>query len=199
MSRAAAEPTADRILGAAMDAFGTRGYDGTSLDDLARDLGIRKQTILYWYPSKEALLGAVVDRCADEVTQRLVRGLEQAGDGFGRVEAMVRAMFRLAARHPSMLGFLREVTRLGPPASSRLLLHLSPLIERASAFLELEMDAGRMRRHDPRLLLLAAYSMVTGMATEVDVLRAFGEEPTLASLVHRRNELLSLLRAALEP
>ena len=56
-----------------------------------------------------------------------------------------------------------------------------------------------MRRHDPRLLLLAAYSMVTGMATEVEVLRAFGEEPTLASLVHRRNELLSLLRAALEP
>jgi len=199
MSRAASEPTAHRILGAAMDAFGTRGYDGTSLDDLARDLGIRKQTILYWYPSKEALLEAVVDRCAEEVTQRLVRGLERAGDGFGRVEAMVQAMFRLAARHPSMLGFLREVTRLGPPASSRLLDHLSPLIARASAFLEAEMDAGRMRRHDPRLLLLAAYSMVTGLATEVDVLRAFGEEPTLASLVHRRNELLSLLRAALEP
>ena len=193
------QPTADRILGAAMDAFGTRGYDGTSLDDLARDLGIRKQTILYWYPSKEALLGAVVDRCAGEVAQRLVRGLERADDGFGRVEAMVQAMFRLAARHPSMLGFLREVTRLGPPASSRLLDHLRPLIERASAFLEAEMDAGRMRRHDPRLLLLAAYSMVTGMATEVDVLRAFGEEPTLTSLVHRRNELLSLLRAALEP
>ena len=199
MSRTATEPTADRILGAAMDAFGTRGYDGTSLDDLARDLGIRKQTILYWYPSKEALLEAVVDRCAEEVARRLVRGLEQADDGFGRVEAMVIAMFRLAARHPSMLGFLREVTRLGPPASRRLLAHLSPLIERASAFLEAEMDAGRMRRHDPRLLLLAAYSMVTGMATEVDVLRAFGEEPTLVSLVHRRNELLSLLRAALEP
>ena len=192
-------PTADRILGAAMDAFGTRGYDGTSLDDLARDLGIRKQTILYWFPSKEALLEAVVDRCADEVTERLVRALEQADDGFGRVEAMVRAMFRLAARHPSMLGFLREVTRLGPPASTRLLDHLSPLIERASKFLEAEMEAGRMRRHDPRLLLLAAYSMVTGMATEVEVLRAFGEEPTLASLLHRRNELLSLLRAALEP
>ena len=61
------------------------------------------------------------------------------------------------------------------------------------------MDAGRMRRHDPRLLLLAAYSMVTGMATEVEVLRAFGEEPTLASLLRRRDELLNLLRAALEP
>ena len=199
MDQPAPAPTADRILVAAMDAFGTRGYDGTSLDDLARELGIRKQTILYWFPSKEALLEAVVDRCADEVTRRLVRALERADDGFGRVEAMVRAMFRLAARHPSMLGFLREVTRLGPPASSRLLGHLSPLIERASVFLEAEMDAGRMRRHDPRLLLLAAYSMVTGMATEVEVLRAFGEEPTLASLLHRRDELLSLLRAALVP
>jgi TetR/AcrR family transcriptional regulator len=193
------EATDERILVAAMRAFGTRGYDGTSLDDLARELGIRKQTILYWFPSKEALLEAVVDRSADEVTRRLVRGLEGADDGFGRVEAMVRAMFRLAARHPAMLGFLREVTRLGPPASRRLLDRLQPLIERASGFLEAEMDAGRMRRHDPRLLLLAAYSMVTGMATEVDVLRAFGEAPTLPSLLRRRDELLSLLRAALEP
>jgi hypothetical protein len=88
---------------------------------------------------------------------------------------------------------------LGPPASTRLLEQLEPLIDRASGFLEAEMDAGRMRRHDPRLLLLAAYSMVTGMATEVDVLRAFGEEPTLPSLLRRRDELLSLLRAALEP
>ncbi len=191
--------TADRILVTAMTAFGTRGYEATSLDDLARQLGIRKQTILYWYPSKDALLAAVVDRCADEVTVRLVRGLDGAEDGFGRVEAMVRVMFRLAARHPAMLGFMREVTRLGPPSSTQLLARIEPLIERASGFLEVEMDAGRMQRHDPRLLLLAAYSMVTGMATEVEVLRAFGEEPTLPSLLHRRNELVSLLRAALEP
>lgn len=191
--------TADRILVAAMGEFGTRGYEATSLDDLARLLGIRKQTILYWFPSKEALLEAVVDRCADEVTRRLERGLAGAGEGFDRVEAMVRVMFRLAARHPTMLGFLREVTRLGPPASTRLLTRLAPLVDRAAGYLEDEMDAGRMRRHDPRLLLLASYSMVTGLATEVEVLRAFGEEPSLASLVRRRDELLALLRASLVP
>lgn len=191
--------TADRILEVAMAEFGTRGFEATSLDDLARLLGIRKQTILYWFPSKDVLLEAVVDRCADEVTTRLLRGLASAEDGFGRVEAIVRAMFRLAARHPAMLGFLREVTRLGPPASTRLLERIEPLVDRAAGFLQEEMAAGRMRSHDPRLLLLAAYSMVTGMATEVEVLRAFGEEPSLASLVRRRDELLALLRAALEP
>jgi TetR/AcrR family transcriptional regulator len=191
--------TAERTLAAALDAFGTRGYGATSLDDLARELGIRKQTILYWYPSKEALLDAAIDRVAAEVTARLERAVDRAEPGFGRVEAIVRAMFRLAARHPSMLGFLREVTRLGPPPSTRLLGALAPLIDRAAGFLAAEMDAGRIRRHDPRLILLAAYSMVTGLATEVEVLRAFGEEPTLASLVRRRDELISLLRDALIP
>ncbi len=191
------QATPDRILVAAMAEFGTRGYDATSLDDLARSLGIRKQTILYWFPSKEVLLEAVVDRCALEVTGRLERGLARAGEGFDRVDAIVRVMFRLAARHPALLGFLREVTRLGPPASTRLLTQLEPLVDRAAGYLEDEMDAGRMRRHDPRLLLLAAYSMVAGLATEVEVLRAFGEERSLASLVRRRDELLALLRASL--
>src|SRR5687767_11161371 len=107
-------PTAQRILDAAMAAFGTRGYEATSLDDLARELGIRKQTILYWYPSKEVLLEAVVDRVAAEVAGRLERAVLAAEPGVDRIEAIVRAMFRLAARHPTMLGFLREVTRLGP-------------------------------------------------------------------------------------
>jgi AcrR family transcriptional regulator len=191
--------TSERILMAAIDAFGTRGYGATSLDDLARELGIRKQTILYWYPSKEAVLDAAIDRTAGEVTVRLERAVATAADGFGRVEAIVRAMFRLAARHPSMLGFLREVTRLGPPASTRLLGSLTPLVDRAAAHLAVEMDAGRIRRHDPRLILLAAYSMVTGLATEVEVLRTFGEEPTLGSLVRRRDELIALLRDALVP
>ena len=200
MSRATSPSrTAERAVAAALDAFGTRGYGATSLDDLARDLGVRKQTILCWYPSKEALLDAAIDRVAAEVSRRLERAVADDAAGFGRVEAVVRAMFRLAARHPSMLGFLREVTRLGPPASTRMLGALTPLIDRSAAFLAAEMDAGRIRRHDPRLILLAAYSMVTGLATEVEVLRAFGEEPTLASLVRRRDELLALLRDALVP
>jgi TetR/AcrR family transcriptional regulator len=194
-----ARTTGERILDAALDAFGTRGYEATSLDDLARELGVRKQTILYWYPSKDALLAAVIDRTASEVTRRLERAVVAAGPGFGRIEGIVLAMSRLVARYPAMLGFVREVSRLGPPASTRLTAAIAPLVDRASGYLAAEMDAGRMRRHDPRLLLLAAYSMVTGLATEVEVLRAFGEEPTLRSLVRRRNELLALLRAALVP
>jgi hypothetical protein len=76
-------------------------------------------------------------------------------------------------------------------------LALDPLVQRASEFLQAQMDAGAMRRHDPRLLLLAIYSTVIGMVTEVEVLRALGEEPTARSLVRRRADVLALLRSAL--
>lgn len=191
--------TADRILEAALVSFGTRGYEATSLDQLAAGLGITKQTILYWYGGKEKLLDAAIDRCADEVASSLERSLVRAGLGFARIEAIVTSVFRLSARRPELIGLIREVGRLGPPAADRLRESLEPLAARAAAFLEAEMDAGRLRRHPPRLLLLAAYSMVIGVASDVEVLRALGEETSTRALVRRRRELLDLLRGALSP
>jgi TetR/AcrR family transcriptional regulator len=189
--------TPGRILDAALASFGTRGYEATSLDALAASLGLRKQTILYWFSSKEALLDAVIDRSAGEISAALEAALETAGPGWQRVEAVVRSVFRVAARRPELLGLVREVGRLGPPAATRLTEALEPFVVRATGFLRNEMEAGTMRKQDPRLVLLAAYSTVIGMVTEVEVLRALGEEPTARSLVRRRSELLSFLRSAL--
>lgn len=192
-----ASTTGDRVLGAALESFGTRGYEATSLDALAAGLGLRKQTILYWYASKETLLEAVVDRAGTELKAAMDRSLAGAGEGWVRVEAVVKSVFRLSVRRPELLGVVREASRLGPPASTRLLASLEPLMTRAMGFLRTEMDAGRMREQDPRLVLLATYSAVLGLATEVDVLRALGFEPTARELVRRRNELLAFLRSAL--
>lgn len=189
--------TPDRILDAALASFGTRGYEVTSLDALAGSLDVTKQTILYWFPSKDELLAAVIDRSAGELAAAMQSALQGAGDGWDRVEAVVRSVFRLAARRPELLGLVREVSRLGPPAATQMTQALEPLVRRASDFLQAEMDAGHMRRHDPHILLLAIYSTVIGMVTEVEVLRAIGEEPTAKSLVRRRSDVLGLLRSAL--
>jgi TetR/AcrR family transcriptional regulator len=189
--------TKERILDAALSSFADRGYEATSLDAIAQMLEVTKQTILYWFPSKDVLLEAVIARSADDLSEALESALRGAGESWDRVEAVVRSVFRLAARQPELLGLLREVGRLGPPAATQMTLALEPLLVRASSFLEAEMDAGTMRRHDPRLLLLAIYSTVIGMVTEVEVLRALGEEPTARSLVRRRADVLQLLRSAL--
>ena len=77
--------TAARILDAALASFAERGYEATSLDALAAGLEVRKQTILYWYPSKDALLDAVIDRVAADLTDALEAALARAGQGWQRV------------------------------------------------------------------------------------------------------------------
>jgi AcrR family transcriptional regulator len=95
--------TRERTLDAALASFSTRGYEATSLDALAAGLGVRKQTILYYFPSKEALLDAVIDRGAAELSDALDGAVAGAGPGFAQVEAVVRSVFRLAGRRPELL------------------------------------------------------------------------------------------------
>ena len=194
---AQARQTDERIIAAALQSFGTRGFEASSLDQLAGELGVTKQTILYHHPSKAALLDAVIDRASADLTVAFDDAVAAAGPGWDRIESIVRSVFRLALRRPELLGLVREVSRLGAPASTRVAENLEPLVERARAHLQREMDAGRLRRSDPSLVLVSAYSTVVGVATEVEVLRAVGIEPTLRSTVVRRRELLAFLRSAL--
>ncbi len=191
--------TKTRILDAALASFGTAGFDGTSLDELAAGLGIRKQTILYHFVSKRGLLNAVVDRCAAELTDAIDEVLTGGDRGWDRVEALVKVVFRVALEQPVLLGLLREVSRPGSPGAQRIRAHLEPLMARARLWMEGEMAAGRMRRTDAQLLLLSAYSTVVGVATEIEVLRAAGVEATLRPVVQRRRELLRFLRSSLDP
>jgi AcrR family transcriptional regulator len=195
----AAISTRERIVDAALSAFGTRGYEATSLDSLAASLGVRKQTILYHFASKEALLDAVIDEAGAELIAVLEQAISSSGEGWWRIDAVVRSVFRLAGRRPELLGLLKETSRLGPPSATRFREMLGPFIERATKFLEEGMAAGEFRRQDARMLLLATYSTVIGVATEVEVLRALGIEPSVRSLVRRRAELLAFLRSALLP
>jgi TetR/AcrR family transcriptional regulator len=192
-------PTRARILAVALGAYGTVGFAATSLDALAEQLGVRKQTILYYFPSKQALFDSVVDDAAADLVEVFEAEASRGLSGIAQVEAIVRRVFRLAVRRPELLGLVREVTRPGSDAASRLGAHVAPTFDRARDFLQREMDGGRLRTSDPSMLLLSLYSTVVGVATELEVQRALGMDPTLRATVGRRQELIRFLRAALAP
>ena len=199
MRGVAGSDTRRRILDTALTAFGRDGYAGTSLDGLAAELGIRKQTILYWFPSKLDLFEAVVDDAAVDLADAFDEAAAGGLAGLDQVQAIVDRVFRLAVHRPQVLGLVREVTRPESPTASRLGARIRPLYDRARDFLTREMEAGRIRRSDPAMLLLSLYSAVVGMVTELEVQRTVGFEPTLRSTVMRRRELMRFLRAALTP
>ena len=186
-------PTPERILDAALAAFADRGVEATSLDSLAAEIGVRKQTILYWFPSKERLLLGVVDHAVAQLGARLSEAAAGARAGrpgadvglLDRVVAVVDATFRLGTTHPQLLAVVREVTRVGPPASTRLATAVEPLVATASAALAGDVDPDRVRS-----VLLAAGARVVGMATEAEVRADLGLAPDLAWLRARRRALI---------
>jgi len=193
------ESTQDRILDAALRAYGTHGFAATSLDALAEELGIRKQTILYWFPSKQALFEAVIDAAVVDLAKLFEVEASRGLTGLDQVEAIVGSVFRLAVRRPELLGLVREVTRPGSLSVDRLAEQVTPAFDRARDFLLREMEAGRLHRSDPTMLLLSLYSTVVGVASELEVQRAMGLAPTMRGTVARRQELIRFLRAALTP
>ena len=105
-------------------------------------------------------------------------------------------MFRFAVRRPALLGLVREANRLGPGGGGPAGGGGPPLVQRAIDFLAGEMDAGTIRRADPRLLLLFMYATVVGVATEVEVQRAVGLVSSPGALRQLRRELFAFVRAA---
>ena len=93
---------------------------------------------------------------------------------------------------------LRAISEVaGRPWTS--IAELRPLVDRAVGYLQKEMDRGRIRQADPRLIAALCYATVTGIATEPELLRSVGWQPTTADLRRLRSELLAFLRAALAP
>lgn len=69
-ARARGRPGYDQgtVLRRAIDLFIRQGYDGTSMGDLARELGLSKSAIYHHVPSKEHLLEQALDEALRELT-----------------------------------------------------------------------------------------------------------------------------------
>lgn len=200
MSEAAAAgeapSTRDRILAAALGAFAERGVEATSLDSVAAEVGVRKQTLLYWFPSKEQLLFGVVDHAVDELGRVLSQAAVAGGPELtGQIAAVVDATFRLGSIRPELLAVVREVARLGPPASTHLARAADPLVATASSVLA---RSGRVDEARTRDVLLAAGARVVGIATEAEVRADLGLPADLAWLRDRRGALIASLTASLQ-
>ncbi|HEV8598629.1 MAG TPA: TetR/AcrR family transcriptional regulator [Gemmatimonadales bacterium] len=150
--RAAARP--EEILRAALTEFGSAGYAGARLTDIARRAGVSKATLYLYFDSKQALFREMIRA---ETTTWL--GPEDAAAGFfpdtaqKKLQRFLRETWG-ALRRPEMLRLTRLVhTGLAEfPELTRF--YFDEVILKIRARLERVLDAGRARaefravRHD---------------------------------------------------
>lgn len=86
---------ADSLLDVAVRVFTERGYDGTSMEHLARAAGITKSSFYHHVNGKEELLSRSLDRALDGLFGVLAEPEAQHGRAIDRLEHVVRGSVRV--------------------------------------------------------------------------------------------------------
>ena len=193
-------PTRDLIIDEAIACFAERGYDGTSLNDIAAGVGIRRPSLLHHFPSKETLYGSVFEQILSDWLERVGQAVEMDGTGWEKVELVLRAGFALFEDNPDYVRMMRREAldggvRLGIDLASV----LKPLFAAAAEYLDRMMDEGVLKRHDSRHLLITGYGAILTYFSDAPFITDLLEDDALTPeriRVHRE-AVVTFFRSAL--
>lgn len=94
------QETYDKILGAALDLFVSRGFEGTTVDAVAEAAGVTKGAIYFHFATKDDLLRVLLDQVESNFVDPMDRRVRRAGPG-------AREKFVAFAHQQSELGIGR--------------------------------------------------------------------------------------------
>jgi AcrR family transcriptional regulator len=99
----------EEILQAAARHFAQKGFAETDVDSIAADLQIGKGTIYRYFPSKQELLIAVVERGMAGLQEDMDRCLAEFTDPLALIEAAIHRFLAYFERHPELVElFIQE-------------------------------------------------------------------------------------------
>ena len=153
----------ESVLRGAVKVFNERGYDGTSMEDLSRELGITKSAIYHHVTGKEELLRLAVNRALDGLFAVLDDVSAVDAPAITRLEELARrSVLLLVAELPFVTLLLRV---RGNTGAERAALARRREFDNAVAGLATQArDEGDLRPDvDPALIARLLYGMINSV------------------------------------
>ena len=156
-SRAKSEATRERIFRSALDLFHNRGFDSTTMRDIAGQAEVATGAAYYYFDSKDAIVLAFYDRARRDMAPLLDMALSESRDLRERLRRIIKVKLEYFGPSRKLLGALTGHTNPEHP--------LSPFSERTREireedirFFERALAESRtpgpkdLKQHLPRLL-----------------------------------------------
>ena len=159
--RALAQPPQSRraeLCRTAAQLFRDRGFDATSVSDVARALGMTKAGLYHYFESKEALLFEIMMFGLDKVRDEVIVPVRAIRDPEERLRQLIVRHGRIITRGQGAVAHLGDEIRALPPAARRQIEH------RMRIYFDLVRDTLSELKADGRLrdvdLTVATFSLI---------------------------------------
>ncbi|MFI0239100.1 TetR/AcrR family transcriptional regulator [Streptomyces sp. NPDC016845] len=163
----------ERLLQATLELVGERGYDATTLGDIADRAGSARGLVSYYFPGKRQLLQSAVHRLMHRSLEEALESEPRTRDGDERLARAIDAILRLARDQPvlmrtHMAGILQAEGFVQCPEQQRLAMLLRDTVLCHGA-LDVDRDYPMLRA----VLMGAVFAMlVPGVPMSLRALRA---------------------------
>ena len=145
------------ILKVATRRFARQGFDSTSLQEIADDVGVKKPSLLHHFPSKNELLRAVLDVLFEHWTEVLPRLLEAVTSGRARFfEAITAELVSFFREDPDRARLVvRELLDRPQQMQGRLAQTLTPWVTLIADYIRKSQQSGHVYESvDPEAYIL---------------------------------------------
>ncbi|GAA2873567.1 TetR/AcrR family transcriptional regulator [Streptosporangium fragile] len=151
-----------RLVEAALELFGTQGEAGVSVRAVCRAAALHARYFYESFTDTGQLLGAVYDKVAAELAERLLAVLEAAGDDLAeRIRAGIRTVLDFSSADPRRGRVLFTEARANPVLTARRQATQTALMDAV-----LQQETRTRPATDPRLARVGA-AMFTGAMVEL--------------------------------
>jgi AcrR family transcriptional regulator len=170
-----AEATKAALLEAGSELFATRGFDGTTVDMIARRARANKAMISYYFGGKERLYEQILISTFGEAAARVQTFLDAARPADEMLRAFTAMFGDLADRHPHFPAMMvREAMSGGRHLNDRVLPFFLDLFVKVRRIYEQGIEEGTFRPVDP---------VLTHLVVMGGLLFFFATEPMRARLI----------------
>lgn len=153
------------ILDAASRAFSRGGFTATSVDEIAREAEVATSTLYRYFPGKEAIYNALIERMARQVTEVFDEPVMPSLSYEQRIEMMVRRQLLLIESHRD---FYLMLVSDGVMTQWRLASEdtisgaaFQRMHQRLAEILQEGMEEGHLREMDPTIASTLIYGALT--------------------------------------
>jgi len=146
------------ILESALDVFATYGFRGSTIDQIARQAGLSKPNLLYYFDSKEAIHTRLLEDLLYTWLDPL-KTLDADGDPITEITGYMIRKLEMARDYPreSRL-FANEILQGAPRVIDQISGPLKDLVDRKATVISHWSDAGHIADVDPYHLIFSIWA-----------------------------------------